>query len=160
MQIVAEAVTEVGDPKEAICEAVEKHNIKLLVLGSHGRGAVKRYALLFHLHLPLISCWWWSNNLQLRYNTFSMVFFAVVIQFWVPQLSEIRVIVVAFGNSSNSYMLGLGTWDRALLGSVSNYCVHNAKCPVLVVRKQEWKLFCYPGPANVYLYKWFLLNQL
>lgn len=65
--IVAEAVTEVGDPKEAICEAVEKHNIKLLVLGSHGRGAVK----------------------------------------------------------------------RALLGSVSNYCVHNAKCPVLVVRKQE-----------------------
>ncbi|PQQ04523.1 uncharacterized protein Pyn_37166 [Prunus yedoensis var. nudiflora] len=65
--IVAEAVTEVGDPKEAICEAVEKHNIKLLVLGSHGRGAVK----------------------------------------------------------------------RAFLGSVSNYCVHNAKCPVLVVRKQE-----------------------
>lgn len=55
----------------------------------------------------------------------------------MPQLSEIRVIVVAFGNSSNSYMLGLGTWDRALLGSVSNYCVHNAKCPVLVVRKQE-----------------------
>ncbi|VVA17988.1 PREDICTED: universal stress [Prunus dulcis] len=65
--IVAEAVTEFGDPKEGICEAVEKHNIKLLVLGSHGRGAVK----------------------------------------------------------------------RALLGSVSNYCVHNAKCPVLVVRKQE-----------------------
>ncbi|XP_002283402.1 universal stress protein A-like protein [Vitis vinifera] len=65
--IVAETITEVGDPKEAICKAVEKLNIQFLVLGSHGRGA--------------------------------------------------------FG--------------RAFLGSVSNYCMHNAKCPVLVVRKPE-----------------------
>ncbi|GMY18377.1 universal stress protein a-like protein [Fagus crenata] len=63
--IVAETVTEVGDPKEVIREAVEKLNIQLLVLGSHGRGAIK----------------------------------------------------------------------RAFLGSVSNYCVHHVKCPVLVVRK-------------------------
>ncbi|KAK4605931.1 hypothetical protein RGQ29_000284 [Quercus rubra] len=63
--IVAETVTEVGDPKVAIYEAVEKLNIQLLVLGSHGRGVIK----------------------------------------------------------------------RAFLGSVSNYCVHNVKCPVLVVRK-------------------------
>ncbi|XP_058193998.1 universal stress protein A-like protein [Rhododendron vialii] len=63
--IVAETVTEVGNPKEAICEAVEKLNIQLLVLGSHSRGALK----------------------------------------------------------------------RALLGSVSNYCAHNAKCPVLVVKR-------------------------
>ena len=42
LQIVAETVTEVGDPKVAIYEAVEKLNIQLLVLGSHGRGAIKR----------------------------------------------------------------------------------------------------------------------
>ncbi|KAL3501732.1 hypothetical protein ACH5RR_036181 [Cinchona calisaya] len=64
-EITADAVTEVGDPKDAIRDAVEKHNISLLVLGSHGRGALK----------------------------------------------------------------------RAFLGSVSNYCVHNVKSPVLVVKK-------------------------
>ncbi|KAJ6796724.1 universal stress protein A-like protein isoform X1 [Iris pallida] len=62
--IIAETVTEVGDPKEAICEAAEKLKINLLILGNHGRGALQ----------------------------------------------------------------------RAFLGSVSNYCVHNAKCPVLVVK--------------------------
>ncbi|KAJ7943144.1 Universal stress protein A-like protein [Quillaja saponaria] len=63
--IVAETVTETGNPKEVICEAAENLKIQLLVLGSHSRGAIK----------------------------------------------------------------------RAFLGSVSNYCVHNSKCPVLVVRK-------------------------
>ncbi|GJY13615.1 universal stress protein A [Tanacetum coccineum] len=29
---------------------------------------------------------------------------------------------------------GLGQIKRALLGSVSDYCVHHAKCPVLIVR--------------------------
>ncbi|CAN0876216.1 Universal stress protein A-like protein [Linum grandiflorum] len=63
--IEAETETGVGDPKEAICEVVDKHGIQLLVLGSHSRGPIQ----------------------------------------------------------------------RAFLGSVSNYCVHNAKCPVLVVKK-------------------------
>ncbi|XP_052200027.1 universal stress protein A-like protein [Diospyros lotus] len=62
--VAAETMSEVGDPKEAICEAVEKLHVQLLVLGSHGRGALK----------------------------------------------------------------------RVFLGSVSNYCVQNAKCPVLVVK--------------------------
>ncbi|RWR93873.1 universal stress protein A-like protein isoform X1 [Cinnamomum micranthum f. kanehirae] len=60
-----ETITEVGDPKEAICVAVENFKISLLILGSHGRGAIK----------------------------------------------------------------------RAFLGSVSNYCMKNANCPVLVVKK-------------------------
>lgn len=61
----AEVVTEVGEPKVLICEAVEKYKVSLLVMGSHGRGA----------------------------------------------------------------------FQRAFLGSVSNYCVNNAKCPVLIVKK-------------------------
>ncbi|KAI4313913.1 hypothetical protein L6164_026855 [Bauhinia variegata] len=63
--VVAETLIETGNPKETICEAVEKLNVQLVVLGSHSRGAIQ----------------------------------------------------------------------RAFLGSVSNYCVHNAKCPVLVVKK-------------------------
>ncbi|KAM6562021.1 hypothetical protein CsatB_022019 [Cannabis sativa] len=66
-QIEAETLTEVGDPKEKICEAVDKFNIQLLVIGSHGRGTIQ----------------------------------------------------------------------RALLGSVSSYCVNHAKCPVLVVKKKD-----------------------
>ncbi|KAJ6891118.1 hypothetical protein NC651_024583 [Populus alba x Populus x berolinensis] len=68
-----EIMTEIGDPKEAICEAVEKLNIQLLVLGSHDRGPVQR----------------------------------------IKKKKK----------------------KRAFLGSVSNYCVNNAKCPVLVVKK-------------------------
>ncbi|CAI9096174.1 OLC1v1032259C1 [Oldenlandia corymbosa var. corymbosa] len=65
--ISAKTMTEVGEPKQTICEAVEKHNVQLLVLGTHGKGVL----------------------------------------------------------------------ERTFLGSVSNYCVHNAKCPVLVVRKTD-----------------------
>lgn len=57
-------VMEFGNPKEAICDAVEKLGVDLLIVGSHGKGAL----------------------------------------------------------------------ERTFLGSVSNYCVNKAKCPVLVVR--------------------------
>nr|XP_029119242.1 universal stress protein A-like protein isoform X2 [Elaeis guineensis] len=40
--VVTAKVTEAGDPKEAICEAVEKFKINLLIMGSHGRGALQR----------------------------------------------------------------------------------------------------------------------
>nr|GMD97793.1 universal stress protein A-like protein [Ipomoea batatas] len=63
--INAETVTIIGDPKEAICDAVQRFHINLLVLGDHESPKIK----------------------------------------------------------------------RALLGSVSNYCLLNAKCPVLVVKK-------------------------
>ncbi|KAL6978395.1 hypothetical protein U1Q18_020063 [Sarracenia purpurea var. burkii] len=54
-----------GDARYVLCEAVEKHHACLLVLGSHGYGAIK----------------------------------------------------------------------RAVLGSVSNYCAHNAHCNVMIVKK-------------------------
>ncbi|KQJ85065.1 universal stress protein A-like protein [Brachypodium distachyon] len=63
----AETIIEVGEPKETICEAAEKLNVDLLILGSHSRGPIQRF----------------------------------------------------------------------FLGSVSNYCTHHAKCPVLVVKKKE-----------------------
>ncbi|KAK9276975.1 hypothetical protein L1049_006514 [Liquidambar formosana] len=63
----AETIAEVGDPKVAICAAVEKYKINLLVIGYRGMGVLK----------------------------------------------------------------------RAIIGSVSNYCVQNAKCPVLVVKKPD-----------------------
>ncbi|XP_073000370.1 universal stress protein A-like protein [Typha latifolia] len=63
--VVPETYTEVGDPKEAICSAIEKHKINLLIVGTHGKGVLR----------------------------------------------------------------------RILLGSISNYCTNNAKCPVLVVKK-------------------------
>ncbi|KAK9105767.1 hypothetical protein Scep_022611 [Stephania cephalantha] len=63
--VIAETMSLVGDPKEAICEAVEKFKVELLVLGNQGKGTLK----------------------------------------------------------------------RTFLGSVSNYCVQHANCPVLVVKK-------------------------
>ncbi|XP_057961054.1 uncharacterized protein LOC131153049 [Malania oleifera] len=63
--VKAEIVTDIGDPSTAICNAVEKLEISLLILGNQGTGKLK----------------------------------------------------------------------STLLGSVSSYCVQNAKCPVLVVKK-------------------------
>ncbi|KAM7270678.1 hypothetical protein ACFE04_029892 [Oxalis oulophora] len=63
--VTAEILTELGDPEHVICEQVEKLNIDMLIIGSHGRGPIQ----------------------------------------------------------------------RAFLGSVSYYCAHHAKCPVLVVKK-------------------------
>ena len=31
-----------GDPRNALCDAVDKHNASVLVVGSHGYGAIKR----------------------------------------------------------------------------------------------------------------------
>lgn len=46
LQVAADTFTEVGDPKEVICEALEKLNIQLLVLGSHGRKALQRLVFI------------------------------------------------------------------------------------------------------------------
>ncbi|MBA0559179.1 hypothetical protein Golob_016156 [Gossypium lobatum] len=34
-----------GDPRDVLCEAVDKHHATILVLGSHGYGIVKRAVL-------------------------------------------------------------------------------------------------------------------
>ncbi|KAL2345415.1 hypothetical protein Fmac_006700 [Flemingia macrophylla] len=44
---VNDVATEVveGDPRNVLCEAVEKHHASVLVVGSHGYGAIKRAVL-------------------------------------------------------------------------------------------------------------------
>lgn len=49
--VPVETIVEVGDPKEMICEAAEKKNVDLLVLGSHSRGPIQRYGRYFNLLL-------------------------------------------------------------------------------------------------------------
>ncbi|KAL6621178.1 hypothetical protein ACP70R_033610 [Stipagrostis hirtigluma subsp. patula] len=39
--VAVETIVEVGDPKEVICEAAEKKNVDLLILGSHSRGPIQ-----------------------------------------------------------------------------------------------------------------------
>ncbi|KAL9667710.1 hypothetical protein QQ045_002074 [Rhodiola kirilowii] len=34
-----------GDPRNALCEAVDKHHAATLVIGNHGHGAIKRAVL-------------------------------------------------------------------------------------------------------------------
>ncbi|GAB2280050.1 hypothetical protein Dimus_014688 [Dionaea muscipula] len=59
-----------------------------------------------------------------------------VIEFGSPKeaicdaVEQLSIQLIVIGSHSR------GVIQRAFLGSVSNYVVHNAKCPVLVVRKQ------------------------
>jgi len=48
-----------GDPRNVLCEAVDKHRASILVLGSHGYGAVKRcnsIAPSYQLHCDYNVC--------------------------------------------------------------------------------------------------------
>ncbi|KAL3515968.1 hypothetical protein ACH5RR_022870 [Cinchona calisaya] len=65
--IKVESKAEHGDPRDVICQAAERLNVDLVVMGSHGYGLIK----------------------------------------------------------------------RAFLGSVSNHCAQNLKCPVLIVKKPK-----------------------
>ncbi|KAJ0095759.1 hypothetical protein Patl1_14984 [Pistacia atlantica] len=56
------------------------------------------------------------------------------------KLGNPKEVICATAEKLNVQLLIVGSHSRgaikrAFLGSVSNYCVHNAKCPVLVVRK-------------------------
>ncbi|XP_077240701.1 universal stress protein PHOS34-like [Tasmannia lanceolata] len=46
-KLVNDVIIEVveGDPRNVLCEAVEKHQATILVVGSHGYGAIKRAVL-------------------------------------------------------------------------------------------------------------------
>lgn len=54
---LSDAVFEVmeGDARNVLCEAIERHNAEMLVVGSHGYGAIKRFLpfaippLFFHI---------------------------------------------------------------------------------------------------------------
>lgn len=43
LQVSVETLTEIGDPKSAICDVIQKYNINLLVMGERGLGKIKRY---------------------------------------------------------------------------------------------------------------------
>ncbi|CAI7792516.1 unnamed protein product [Closterium sp. NIES-53] len=99
-----------GDARAELCEAVERQAIELLVVGSRGLGAISRWVAVLGSvlcpHVALISP--------------------------VPQplgmaveRQAIELLVVG--------SRGLGAVSRAMLGSVSDYLIHNASCPVLVV---------------------------
>ncbi|KAH7866330.1 hypothetical protein Vadar_018971 [Vaccinium darrowii] len=65
--VKVETRVECGDPRDVICQMVEKLDVDMVVMGSHGYGMIK----------------------------------------------------------------------RAFLGSVSNHCAHNVKCPVLIVKRPK-----------------------
>ncbi|XP_073292142.1 universal stress protein PHOS34 [Primulina huaijiensis] len=46
-QLVKDVILEVveGDPRNVLCETVDKHHASMLVVGSHGYGAIKRAVL-------------------------------------------------------------------------------------------------------------------
>ncbi|KAL6582609.1 hypothetical protein OROMI_004687 [Orobanche minor] len=45
-----------GDARNILCEAVEKHNASVLVVGSHGYGAIKRFFEFKYLFRCLFHC--------------------------------------------------------------------------------------------------------
>lgn len=45
---------EFGNPKEAICDAVEKLGVDLLIVGSHGKGALERFVFVYVRTIKMI----------------------------------------------------------------------------------------------------------
>ncbi|KAI8802953.1 hypothetical protein BJ742DRAFT_831456 [Cladochytrium replicatum] len=49
----------------------------------------------------------------------------------VAKVNELKATCLIIGSR------GMGQFKRAMLGSVSDYCIHHANCPVLVVRERS-----------------------
>ncbi|KAK1301036.1 hypothetical protein QJS10_CPB13g00429 [Acorus calamus] len=64
--VVAETITEVGDPRETICETVDKLKVNLLIMGNHGRGAIQSIsALMRNMRLLKRAHRWGPINIAL-----------------------------------------------------------------------------------------------
>ena len=46
-QLASETMVAIGDPRDAICDAVDQLNPTFLIVGSHGYGAIKRCHMCF-----------------------------------------------------------------------------------------------------------------
>ena len=46
-QVISETMVAIGDPRDAICDAVDQLNPTFLIVGSHGYGAIKRCHMCF-----------------------------------------------------------------------------------------------------------------
>jgi len=67
-----------GDPRNVLCEAVDKYHASMLAVGSHGYGAIKRYIGSFWSQIFFYSFAWQFLFFlkcvnEVRYNTMSML---------------------------------------------------------------------------------------
>ena len=97
-----------GDAREKLCEAIEQVPLDSLTMGNRGLGTLRRQ--IYHL------------NLKLRVSFFNDI--SLNISLYCFFSNGIRCINVSL----------MFFFPRAIMGSVSNYVVNNASCPVTVVK--------------------------
>jgi len=172
---VSDVIFEVveGDPRNVLCEAVEKHHASVLVVGSHGYGAIKRYLILSFLTSPPPPP---PNHLMYLILFSNLVHWCSQIH-WTPVRYPVNTVERLLGSSTTatsqfthgcimskslSYLQKVRAHRfshfscRAVLGSVSDYCVHNARCTVMIVKrpKMPWLLLSwqyYWKTCNIFL---------
>jgi len=115
LQVKAESVILNGDPREMICQASEQMQVDLLIMGSRGLGTLKR----------LVFC---------ETHCSCYIFYPFFLMYNRKLLVEIEVLT----NLVLILVMGFSyIWCRAFLGSVSDYCAHHAKAPILIVKPPQ-----------------------